>query len=84
MTRLGAVGRLVRTPAAHTARFAVAQDAQRVTWPRYHRNLGNVGRYASTRSIGFAVSRPVLPADDWKRGALCRRPLPFEEPKYPR
>jgi hypothetical protein len=43
MARLGAVSRLIRTPAAHMARFAVAQDAQRVTWPRNHRNLGNVG-----------------------------------------
>jgi len=70
MTRLGAVSRLIRTPAAHMARFAVAQDARRVTWPRNHRNLGNVGWYASTRSIGFPVSRPVLPAGDWKRGDL--------------
>jgi len=43
MTRLGAVSRLVRTPAVHMERFAVAQDAQRVTWPRNHRNLGKVG-----------------------------------------
>jgi hypothetical protein len=43
MTRLGAVSQLVRIHAAHPARFAVAQDAQRITWPRNHRNLGNVG-----------------------------------------
>jgi hypothetical protein len=43
MTRLGAVSQLVRTHTAHPARFAVAQDAQRITWPRNHRNLGNVG-----------------------------------------
>ena len=33
MTRLGAVSRLVRTPVAHTARFAAAR---RATWPRNH------------------------------------------------
>jgi len=42
MTRLGAVSRLVRTPAVHMERFAVAQDAQRVTWPRNHWNPGYV------------------------------------------